>query len=139
MLRYRRDNETVSMNMTPLIDVVFLLIIFFLVSSHLARQEQQLELDLPDAATGELSTESSARVLTLNLLPTGEVSLAGVPTPIAELTERLGREVERQPSPLEVRLRSDRTVPYGDVEPVLAACAKANVWNIRFAVREERQ
>lgn len=139
MLRYRRDNETVSMNMTPLIDVVFLLIIFFLVSSHLARQEQQLELDLPDAATGELSTESSARVLTLNLLPTGEVSLSGVPTPIAELTERLGREVERQPSPLEVRLRSDRTVPYGDVEPVLAACAKANVWNIRFAVREERQ
>ncbi|MBT6848587.1 MAG: biopolymer transporter ExbD, partial [Planctomycetaceae bacterium] len=50
--RYARSKET-GFNMTPMIDVVFLLIIFFLVSSHLARQETQLELDLPEASSGE--------------------------------------------------------------------------------------
>ncbi|TWT73581.1 biopolymer transport protein ExbD [Posidoniimonas polymericola] len=136
MLRYRRENDSVSMNMTPLIDVVFLLIIFFLVSSHLARQETQLDLDLPDAASGELAQASTARVVTVNLLPTGELMVAGESTPAAELTAKLEREVQRDQTPVEVRLRSDRSVPYGDVEPILAACAKANVWNLRFAVRE---
>lgn len=138
MLRYRRENDSVSMNMTPLIDVVFLLIIFFLVSSHLARQETQLDLDLPDAASGELAQASSARVVTVNLLPTGELMLAGEATPVEQLAAKLEREVQRDQTPVEVRLRSDRSAPYGDVEPILAACAKANVWNIRFAVRESQ-
>ncbi len=43
--------HSVGANMTPMIDVVFLLIIFFLVSSHLARQENRLPLDLPVAST----------------------------------------------------------------------------------------
>ena len=41
----------VGFNMTPMIDIVFLLIIFFIVSSHLARQETQLELALPAASS----------------------------------------------------------------------------------------
>ena len=46
-------------NMTPLIDVVFLLIIFFLVSSQLARQEANIELELPEASTGSAPPELS--------------------------------------------------------------------------------
>ena len=53
----RTPNHTqdggVHFNMTPMIDVVFLLIIFFLVSSHLAKQEVHLELPLPAADSGE--------------------------------------------------------------------------------------
>jgi len=48
---------SLGFNMTPMIDVVFLLIIFFLVSSHLAQQETQLELDLPEATSGTRPTE----------------------------------------------------------------------------------
>ena len=42
---------SLGFSMTPMIDVVFLLIIFFLVSSHLAQQEVQLDLDLPAKAS----------------------------------------------------------------------------------------
>ena len=48
---YARSKE-VGFNMTPMIDVVFLLIIFFLVSSHLAKQESQMEIDLPNTESG---------------------------------------------------------------------------------------
>ena len=47
----QRGRHSVGANMTPMIDVVFLLIIFFLVSSHLARQENRLPLDLPMASS----------------------------------------------------------------------------------------
>ena len=56
-------------NMTPMIDVVFLLIIFFLVSSHLARQEVQLDLDLPRAASGLRTPQDEARRIVVNVLP----------------------------------------------------------------------
>jgi biopolymer transport protein ExbD len=135
---FRRADSSIGMNMTPLIDVVFLLIIFFLVSSHLAQQETQLDLDLPDAASGDPDEANSlARRVTLNLLADGTLMLAGESMPVERLQERLTHEKQLADSPLEVRLRADRSVAYGQVEPVLVACAKAGVWNLRFAVREE--
>ena len=59
-----------EMNMTPMIDVVFLLIIFFLVSSHLQKQEAHAELDLPTAETGDENTPTfhPVRIITKSLL-----------------------------------------------------------------------
>ena len=47
-----QGSRGVSINLTPMIDVTFLLIIFFLVSSHMAKQENFLPIDLPLASTG---------------------------------------------------------------------------------------
>ena len=57
-------------NMTPMIDVVFLLIIFFLVSSHMAKQEQNVQLDLPKAQSG-LADVTDRDTLVVNILATG--------------------------------------------------------------------
>jgi len=63
--------------MTPMIDVVFLLIIFFLVSSHLQRQETQQELDLPVAqASIEDEAKPTPRV-TINVLEDGSMVVSG--------------------------------------------------------------
>ena len=137
-LRSRR--EDVGMNMTPMIDVVFLLIIFFLVSSHLARQEAQLQLDLPAAESGESNTESTRPRVVVNIRPTGEISLAGSVVQPSELTRRLQVELEKNSGDLELRIRSDRHVEYQRIEPILLACARAGVWNLTFSVirKEDR-
>lgn len=127
----------VTFNMTPMIDIVFLLIIFFLVSSHLAQQETQLELDLPVAESTLESPETNRPRVTINILPTGEVLLGGEPAVGDELQQRLLVERKKRGDELEVRIRSDRTVQYGLVEPVLLACAKAGLWNVTFAVYRE--
>ncbi len=126
------------MNMTPMIDVVFLLIIFFLVSSHLARQETQLEVDLPRATTGDADKPFQRPRITINVLSTGEALLAGAPTPAEQLAERLKHEQASNSEGVEVRIRGDRNTPYKYVEPLLVACAKAGVWRVTFAVRQER-
>ena len=128
----------VTMNMTPMIDVVFLLIIFFLVSSHLARQETQVALDLPTASTGEALEESTLQRITLNVMPDGTVLLAGQPIEPQELATKLRFEQDRSGDELEVRIRGDREVPYSIIEPLLVACAEAGVWNVTFGVHEER-
>ena len=124
----------VSFNMTPMIDVVFLLLIFFLVASHLARQETQLELPLPAADSGEETAAADAPRLTINLLADGAMLVAGRPLAAAELRERLAERRRAEGDRLEVRIRADRNSPYRHAAAVMRACAQAGVWNVTYAV-----
>ena len=124
---------SVSFNMTPMIDVVFLLIIFFLVSSHLAKQEARLELPLPEAKTGELSDEAAPRVI-VNILETGELRLAGKEVAANQLAGRLQQQRVDQGDGLELKIRGDRTVPYQYLQPVLLAATQAGIWNVTVSV-----
>lgn len=133
----------VGFNMTPMIDVVFLLIIFFLVSSHLARQEVQLELDLPPAASG-LSPQEDDRMrrVVVNVLPEAtdgrRIMVGGSLLTAVELAELVAYESRQSAGQLEVRIRGDRAAPYGQIEPILLACARSGVWKVTFAVAAER-
>lgn len=129
---------SLSFNMTPMIDVVFQLIIFFLVSSHLARQENQLTLDLPDAASGESPGEDEIRRVVISVLPQeGSAVRIQVGTEIVapeDLERLIGYESRQTGGKVEVRIRSDRHVPYRVIEPIMIACARAGVWKVTFAV-----
>ena len=63
--------------MTPMIDVVFLLIIFFLVSSHLAKQESQMDIDLPNAESGLESEPSTNPRIVINVTRNGQLLISG--------------------------------------------------------------
>lgn len=133
-----RARGDLGFNMTPMIDVVFQLIIFFLVSSHLARQETQLELNLPDAASGERPGDEDIRRVIVNVLPNAggqpQIQVGARLVPPDEIQRLVDFEARHAQGKLEVRIRSDRRVPYRTVEPILIACARAGVWKVTFAV-----
>lgn len=131
-------SRSIGLNMTPMIDIVFLLIIFFLVSSHLAQQETNLELALPSAESGIDPTDDVAPRVTINLLPQGQILLAGHHLNIKQLEQRLRVENTLEQGNLEVRIRADRQVPYRFVQPVLRTCAQAGIWNVQFAVLKKQ-
>jgi biopolymer transport protein ExbD len=132
----QRSGEA-GINMTPMIDVVFQLIIFFLVSSHLAKQEVQLKLPLPEAASGQLDTHPDIPRLTVNVLADGTLLLAGRSVVASELQERLRERLSELGADVEVRIRGHRDVAYQHVEPLLVACAKSGIWNVSFAVYDD--
>lgn len=136
----RQSRHAAEANMTPMIDVVFLLIIFFLVSSHLARRESRLQLKLPEAITGATDNDPSPR-LTINVQADGALLLGPTPIEPPELVERLKSERAAQGDALRVRLRGDQAAPYAAIEPALAACAEAGVEDIALGVfgREGRR
>ena len=127
--------SAIAFNMTPMIDISFLLIIFFIVSSHLAQQEVQLELDLPKAASGDEAAEEGERRLVVNLLPDGSIMAAGRAIELPQLAQLIADERRRAGPDVEVRIRGDRTAPYQQVAPIIVACTKAGVWPVTFAVR----
>ena len=140
---YNLARRSLGFNMTPMIDVVFLLIIFFLVSSHLVRQDTQVELEevsLPQAHSGQRAEQDQIRRVVVNVLPDqesgGRIIVGGRPMPSRELGELIAYG-KRAGHHLEVRIRSDRQVPYRVVEPVMIACARAGVWRVTFAVVEK--
>ncbi len=118
--------------MTPMIDVVFLLIIFFLVSSHLAKQETRLPVDLPLASTA-LANDLEIAPLTIHVdansqwhIASREIDLPALRTAIREY-----KNSSIQPS---IRIRTDRSVPYDSIEPLLREAAEVGVTDVRIAV-----
>ena len=98
-------------NMTPMIDVVFLLIIFFLVSSHLAKQEVQMQLPLPTAESGNQRVEDDVPRLTVNVLSDGTLMLSGRHVVSRRTGHTVARPTERS-----------RTRPAG-ADPERSECA----------------
>ena len=129
-----------AVSLTPLIDVVFLLIIFFLVSSHLVRRETLTPVTLPAASTGTRADDRPR--LTLTVQPSGEIWFGGRNQPIAQLREVLGRHggpAGSSPDPTApappLRIRCDAAAPYAVLSPVLAAAAAAGCHDIVLATQ----
>jgi biopolymer transport protein ExbD len=127
----------VGFNMTPMIDVVFQLIIFFLLSSHLAKQEKQLPLPLPAAASGRAEAIDQRPRLTVNVLADGTLLVANRPITPDDLVPLFRQRQSVHGDDLEVRIRGDRGVLYSRVEPVLLACVQAGMWNVAYVVQQK--
>jgi biopolymer transport protein ExbD len=135
----RSESKSPGINLTPMIDVSFLLIIFFIVSSHLAQQEVEQELSLPQAASGQPPPDVAGSRLIINVDSQGQLTIGGEELLPRAIEARLTAERAHAGNDLEVRIRSDRSVPYRYVEPILVACSRAGVWKVTFAVHRRDQ
>lgn len=124
----------VGFNMTPMIDVVFQLIIFFLLSGHLVKQEAQMSLPLPSAISGEKQRVDTAPRLTINILANGDLVMAGRPVAPNELTDRMRQRFAETGPDLEVVIRCHRESTYEHTETIMKSCYQAGLGNIAIAV-----
>jgi biopolymer transport protein ExbD len=122
--------------MTPMIDVVFLLIIFFLVSSHLAKQENSLPLDLPIAATG-LDQSSTPELIVVNVEADGRKLLGSKAVTDASLQQILMQRSKNAPQGIRLKIRTDRSVKYRFVEPILKGAADAGIGDVVYSVFQD--
>lgn len=124
--------------MTPMIDVVFLLIIFFLISSHLTRQEKQTRLPLPVATTAAHPAQMDTLKMVVNVDQTGQMTLGAQVVTVDEFSKRLAATVarleEEERGRFEVRIRCSRETPYQFMQPIMNACVGQRIWNITYAV-----
>jgi len=125
----------VSINMTPMIDVVFLLIIFFLVSSHLAKQEANVKLDLPAAKTG-IENAADRPQLTLNIAEDGKWMVAGQSISKDRFRNLLRQRWQDENGILRVKIRIARTQPYARLADALKLLNEEKIGDIVFGVYE---
>ena len=119
-----------------MIDVTFLLIIFFLVSSHLAKQETFLKLDLPTASAGSVDFSEKATA-TVQVLASGEYQLGGQNVPLEQIRRILIGRMNAEGGTIRVRIRTDRQTDYSHVASLLKICAMTGNTDVVFAVYDE--
>lgn len=124
-------------NITPLIDVVFLLNIFFLVATYYIRNEQVDPVNLPPATRGQ-DEEATAHRLIVTVTAAGNWLIGGEPVTLKDIDERLRQLTSRvDPAAIELRIRADRVVPFQIVEPMLILASRQQVQRVRFAVTDQ--
>ena len=113
--------------MTPLIDVMLVLLVIFMIAAPL--MTSSLRLDLPKS---EAATPSDApRSVALAVTPDGLLHLGDDVLSAAQLRERLQQLAQANPA-LEVQLRADKAVPYGQVAQLIGWCQAAGLTRIAF-------
>jgi biopolymer transport protein ExbD len=124
------DEEDAGLNLTPLIDMVFLLLVFFLAATTFHKDEVDMNLDLPQAVHGQ--ARKPQQLLTVNVQKDGTLSIDGRQVTLEGLHQRLRAAAQRskeQP----VLIRGDTTVQLGRVAQVLDACRGASLTKVSIA------
>jgi biopolymer transport protein ExbD len=130
-MRYKKPESTgvVSVNMTPMIDMVFNLLIFFILTSQFVKLDIE-EVKLPISQTAELKDYTSFRNVVINVVNPDNPSIVVMSrtyTP-PELTELLkGLHEEPGNEEMNVILRADENIPYEDVARVMLATGAAKI------------
>jgi biopolymer transport protein ExbD len=124
-LKTSSEEELPAINLTPMIDVVFLLLIFFMVGTQFNQQERQVNIKLPGMSTlGSMMPAPQRRDVQVGA--NGAVYLDGQPISALELTQRLSEMKRRYPD-LKVAIRADAKSQFGDVAPIMGAVNRAGV------------
>jgi biopolymer transport protein ExbD len=141
---HRRDPHTSwRVNMTPMIDVTFLLLTFFLLVSRLASAEK-IEIDLPKPHDSQAVERRIREKIIISMLYEGANQEPGLTMGAAsiaskaELAERL-RGLAAQNRDVEVILRADRNIPYGHVRDVMEMISAENLSRLQVVAELERR
>lgn len=132
----KRDRQLL-LELTSMVDIVFLLIIFFMVTSEFAR-DARAEVDLP-LLKGEQVEQSEEAGLFINIDATGNIILSTSESPvtIAQLSDRIQRLVQQESSP-KVTLRADRNASIIRFNAVIRALNESGVSSARIATEVPR-
>lgn len=125
--------EEPNLNLTPMIDIVFLLVIFFMVGARFSEIERRLDVKLPTVSDVEALSQTPD-ALVVNVLEDGVIEFDGEQCDVEQLETLLAaaRENFEEQS---VLVRGDREGRYQYVMDVLAACNRAGIQRISLANR----
>lgn len=124
-----------SLTMTPLIDVVFNLLIFFLVASKFAEEERELPVKLPDASEAQ-PLLSRPKELFINIDQNGRYYVGGKTLTLPQLEKVLIEAWSANPSRTTVIIRADESCRLQAVVSAINACKKAHISDYRLATRK---
>ena len=119
-----------EINVTPLVDVMLVLLVIFIITAPFVGGA--LRLDLP--TTEATSTPSPSHSLSLSLDPQGFVFIDDKPVSLEALPAVLAMQASTDAS-VEVQLRADQNVPYGRVAEVMGLLQKAGLTKVALAVQ----
>ncbi|QEZ89742.1 ExbD/TolR family protein [Aliarcobacter cibarius] len=128
-----KRREHLGLDLTPIIDVVFILLIFFLVTSVFKKEELALMLDLPSSNAKEMQIKQEQIFIELSV---NKLAIKGIEVSFESLEDNLKAIKNKDDS---VIVRIDKKVPYERVVKVLDLLQKYNLNNLALVTNEEKK
>ncbi|CAN5137994.1 biopolymer transporter ExbD [soil metagenome] len=130
MGRKKRTDDEVSFQITPMIDMTFLLLIFFMVTSKLSKEQIKQSIRLPVASAATIPTDLSNRDI-INIDGDGQYFIANSPVNKGELKAYLIERFRANP-PLRLYLRADRDTQYKKTQELMRMASEAGAVEVIF-------
>ena len=130
-------DEQPSLNLTPMIDIVFLLIIFFMVGTKFTELERKIALDVPQVGNVEALTPAPEHRL-INVFRDGRITLDREDVTLEELGQRLAA-ASKEYEDLGVIVRGDADGSFQNVASVLNRCRQSGISEMGISVRLARR
>ena len=134
-VKINRGQVLGALSMTPLIDVVFLLLIFFLVASRLSREDQELDIPLPSAANAQPMT-AEPQELIVNIDEKGAIVVNSQSLDSQQFETLLTQSLANNPLGQSVIIRADKRVPLQTPVDVMDICLKCGA-NYSLSIADE--
>ena len=131
-MHFKREEDNFAMEMTPLIDVVFLLIIFFIVSTVFVDFSRRMDINLPSSKSSII--DEKPKTLEIKMSKDKKIFLAGKPVTLLGLEQSL-RKLDVKGKKQTAIIRADKLLPYGEVIQVMGLLQKACIPDISVAVK----
>ncbi len=136
-VKINRGNALVALNLTAMIDVVLLLLIYFMVASRLSEEERTLDIPLPSAANAMPMTAEPSE-LVVNIDESGKFIVDDRVIKPADLDALVTRAVVDNPLRPAVIIRADRRVPIQSPVTVMDVCIKCGAaYSLSIADEEQ--
>lgn len=129
--RKRIGEQRNGFQMAPMVDIMFLLLIFFMVSALYAEWETRIDIEVPASSSGSRAERQAGEII-VNVEPEGEFVVNQIEMTAGRL-ENLLRRVSSQYPDQPVIVRADAETPHKHVIAVLDICKQVDIWNIAFA------
>ena len=133
-LRKRAEPQVIGFQIAPMVDILLVLLCFFIVTWSFAKKELDLKVRVPSAENAQESA-SVINQTVLNVRTDGTVVWNNKTVPPRELLQRL-RELSGLFPDYSIIVRGDERAEYRYVAAVLDTCREANIWNVAFATRK---
>ncbi len=128
-----RMPPAIAIQLAPMIDILLLLLSFFIISWQFTKSETELNVAVPTAQEGAEPERVRGEII-INVLADGTIRVEGLAVDRDQLHDKLSaiaKQYKNQP----VRMRGDGSVTYQRMVEILDTCQKAGIWNISFATQ----
>jgi biopolymer transport protein ExbD len=127
-----------GINMTPMIDVVFQMIIFFVCTIDMDKKQFDERIRLAMAPHGKAVEKKDPRTVIVDVNRRGSISISRARMSPAVLEQVMRRTVGRYGQSVPVVIRGDMQTRHEDIRTVMDRCSRAGIWKVKFSALKEK-
>ena len=134
----RKQYPDAKLDMTPMIDVVFQLIIFFVTTVDMQSKALETQVRMAMSPNGPVEEQKDPRTVTVDVDADGDISIMKTRISEGQLLTILNKARNSSGQNTPVVIRGDLRAKHEAIKRVMDVCGKAGLWKIRFAALKEK-